>query len=188
MPYFSAVCGVSPNCANTGMPARVSAFTASGKSAAASTLTMSAPPSLTRRMAARSALSTPSCTGPKGTSQLTSARVAPRRTALQHTRISSSVTSSGLEWPQRLTPTRVADRDEVRARALRDQRDLVVPGDEADALLAVALHLLSTGMVTALGHGFPRSLDADRLRPHKSGPAGRCKVQEVALPHGRRGR
>ena len=105
MPYFSAVCGVSPNCANTGMPARVSAVTTSGKSAAASTFTMSAPPSLTMRIAARNALSMPCCTGPNGMSQLSSARDRPRRTALQQTRISSTVTSSGLEWPHRLTPT-----------------------------------------------------------------------------------
>ena len=164
MPYFIAVCGVSPNCANTGMPARVSAFTASGNSAAASTLTMSAPPSLTRRMAARSALSTPSCTGPNGTSQLTSARSTPRRTALQQTRISSSVTSSGLAWPHRLTPDRIADRNEIGAGALGDPRDLVVPGDEADALLAVALHLLQRGDGDRLvgRHGFPLSLCARR--------------------------
>src|ERR1700687_2396199 len=59
MPYFMAVCGVRPNCANTGMPARVSARTASGKSAAPSSLSMSAPPSLTSRIAARSGAATP---------------------------------------------------------------------------------------------------------------------------------
>src|ERR671925_455854 len=56
MPYCSAVCGVMPNCANTGMPARTRARTVSGKSAAPSSLIMSAPPSLTMRMAARRAL------------------------------------------------------------------------------------------------------------------------------------
>ena len=136
MPYFSAVCGVRPNCANTGMPARVSAFTASGKSAAASTLTMSAPPSLTRRMAARSALSTPSCTGPNGTSQLTSARVdaAAHRLAAHQDLVERDFERIGMA-PQ-IDADRVADRDEIDAGALRDQRDLVVPGDDADALLA----------------------------------------------------
>ena len=38
-------------------------------------------------------------------SQLTRPRLTPRRTALQHTSISSIVTSSGLACPHRLTPT-----------------------------------------------------------------------------------
>ena len=94
-----------PNCANTGMPARAMAATASGKSAAPSSLTMSTPASLTKRMAARKAASGPSCSGPKGKSTLTSARFTPRRTALVTTSISSIVTSSGLVWPHRLMPT-----------------------------------------------------------------------------------
>ena len=57
------------------------------------------------RMAARTAASAPSCNGPKGTSQLTSARVTPRRTAWQTSTIWSSVTSSSLLWPHTLTPT-----------------------------------------------------------------------------------
>src|SRR6266568_9571196 len=105
MPYCSAVCGVMPNCANTGMPACTPARTASGKSAAPSSLTRSAPPSLTSLIAALTALAAPSCSGPKGKSQLTKARSTPRRTALQTTSISSIVTSSGLEWPHKLTPT-----------------------------------------------------------------------------------
>src|SRR3984893_17150063 len=87
------------------MPARTIARTASGKSLAASSFTMSAPPSFTRRMAARTALSVPSCSGPNGKSQLTSARATPRRTALQTTSISSIVTSSGLVCPHKFTPT-----------------------------------------------------------------------------------
>src|SRR5262249_58870850 len=39
----------------------------------------------------------------------------------------------------------VADRDEINAGALGNARDLVVPGDHADALLAVALQLLQGG-------------------------------------------
>src|SRR5580692_10316164 len=101
MPYFVAVCGVSPNWAKTGTPALTSARTTSGKSAAASTLIMSAPPSVIRRDAAASALSIPCCTGPNGMSQLTG--------------------------------------------AIGDARDLIIPGDDADALLAVALHLLKRG-------------------------------------------
>jgi hypothetical protein len=94
-----------PNCAVTGMPARSIARTASGKSAAPSSLTMSAPASLTSRTAARTAARRPSCSGPNGKSQLTSARRTPRRTARQTTTISSIVTSSGFSWPQRFTPT-----------------------------------------------------------------------------------
>ena len=105
MPYLPAVCGVSPNWAKTGTPALTSARTTSGKSAAASTLIMSAPPSFIRRDAAASALSMPCCTGPNGMSQLTSARAVPRRTAWQQISISSSVTSSTSSRPQRLTPT-----------------------------------------------------------------------------------
>jgi hypothetical protein len=56
-------------------------------------------------MAALTAESVPSCSGPKGKSQLTSARLVPRRTALQTTIISSMVTSKGVGWPHRLMPT-----------------------------------------------------------------------------------
>ena len=87
------------------MPARTSARTASGKSAAASTLIMSAFASVISRVAAFKAASGLSCAGPYGRSQLTSARVTPRRTALQTISISSIVTWSGSSWPHRLTPT-----------------------------------------------------------------------------------
>src|ERR1700735_1664743 len=87
------------------MPARVTAATAAGKSAAPSILTRSAPASLARVIAARTALSVPSCTGPNGMATRTSAPEPPRRTARQTMSISASVTSSGLRWPQRLTPT-----------------------------------------------------------------------------------
>ena len=66
---------------------------------------MSTPASLTRRIAACNAASVPSCSGPNGKSTLTSARFTPRRTALQTITISSIVTSNGLAWPHRLTPT-----------------------------------------------------------------------------------
>ena len=66
---------------------------------------MSTPASLTNRIAARTALSVPSCRGPNGKSTLTRARCTPRRTALATTSISSIVTSNGFECPQRLTPT-----------------------------------------------------------------------------------
>ena len=94
-----------PSCAHTGIPARTTADTASGKSAAPSILTRSAPASLASRTAARTALSAPSCTGPNGMSALTRAWPTPRRTALVTMTISSIVTSRGLRWPQRLTPT-----------------------------------------------------------------------------------
>ena len=99
MPCFAAVCGVSPNCANTGTPASSSARTAMGKSAAASTLIMSAPPSFIRHWAAAIAALGLCCTGPYGRSQLTNARVVPRRTALQTISISSIVTCSGSSCP-----------------------------------------------------------------------------------------
>src|SRR4029077_14364856 len=40
---------------------------------------------------------------------------------------------------------RIADRDEIDAGAVGDARDLIIPGDDADAFLAVALHLLQRG-------------------------------------------
>src|SRR2546427_10834267 len=39
----------------------------------------------------------------------------------------------------------VAHGDEVHAGALRDLRDLVIPGDDRDDLLPLALHLLQAG-------------------------------------------
>ena len=65
---------------------------------------MSAPASISR-VAARSAASVLSWSGPKGKSQLTIARLTPRRTALQTTIISSIVISRGLGWPHKLIPT-----------------------------------------------------------------------------------
>ena len=76
---------------------------------------------------ARAALRARPEDGPKGRSQLTSARLTPRRTALHTMSISSSVTSADSAWPQRLTPTRVADRDDVDAGAIGDLRDLSSP-------------------------------------------------------------
>ena len=72
------------------------ARTVSGKPAAPSSFTMSAPPSFTMRIAALTAASVPSCSGPNGKSQLTSARDTPRRTARQARIIWSSVTSRSL--------------------------------------------------------------------------------------------
>src|SRR3954465_7990494 len=82
------------NSANTSMPALTSART---RSAEASTLTISAPPSSTSRFA--------SSTEPDGTSQLRSARFTPRRTALQTISISPIVTGASAERPQRFVPT-----------------------------------------------------------------------------------
>ena len=48
---------------------------------------------------------------------------------------------------------RIADRDEIDAGAVGDARDRRVPGDHADALLAVALHLLKRGDGDFGGHG-----------------------------------
>src|SRR5262249_13175228 len=74
-------------------------------------------------------------------------------------------------------PDRVADGDEVDAGALRDQRDLIVPGDHAGALLPVALHLLEHGDgdgglarrhgVVLFGSFAPRASSADcgRIAP-----------------------
>ena len=58
-----------------------------------------------RWTAAFTALSVLSCSGPKGKSQLTKARLTPRRTALQTTSISSNVTSNGFARPHKLMPT-----------------------------------------------------------------------------------
>src|SRR5262249_33294716 len=83
------------NSANTAIPASASDFTTE---AGASTLTICAPPSSTRRRAF--------CAFAKrgGRSQERSARFTPRRTALHTTSISSSVISPSFS-PQRLTPT-----------------------------------------------------------------------------------
>src|SRR5256885_3064818 len=84
------------NSANTAMPALVSWPTIC---ADACTLIMSAPPSFTRRCAAVSG------SAAAGASQLTSERFAPRRTALQTTSISSTVTSFSVACPHRFFPT-----------------------------------------------------------------------------------
>src|SRR5580704_4013978 len=127
MPYLPAICGVSPNWAKTGTPARTSARTTSGKSAAASTLIMSAPPSCIRRDAAASALSMPCCTAPH------------RLAADQH--LVERDFEHFVAAPQ-IDADRIADRDEIDAGAVGDARDLIIPGDDADALFAGALHLL----------------------------------------------
>src|SRR5712691_9045993 len=41
-----------------------------------------------------------------------------------------------------IDPDRIPHRDDVHAGAVSDARELIVPGDHADALAAVALHLL----------------------------------------------
>src|SRR5580704_8717202 len=98
MPYLIAVCGVSPNWANTGTPACTRARTTSGKSAAASTLIMSAPPSCISRAAAY------------------------RLAADQHLverHLDHFVTA-----PQ-IDADRIADRHEIDAGAICDARDLI---------------------------------------------------------------
>src|SRR6266508_2068938 len=57
---------------------------------------------------------------------------------------------------------RVADRDEIDPGAVGDAGELVVPGDHADALSAVALHLLKRGNGHLGLHDPPTS--ARRLR------------------------
>src|SRR5262249_50012344 len=80
----------------TGTPALTIARTVFGSPR---TLTSSAPPSSASRSAARRG------SAPAGTSQLRSARFTPLRTALQQTRISSTLTCALGARPQRLTPT-----------------------------------------------------------------------------------
>ena len=63
-PKREAVCGVMPSCPNTGTPARTIALTAAGKSAAPSSFTRSAPASFTNRIAALTASSVLSWSGP----------------------------------------------------------------------------------------------------------------------------
>src|ERR1700724_808461 len=122
MPYLPAVCGVSPNWAKTGTPARTSARTTSGKSAAASTLIMSAPPSFIRRDAAAAA---------------------PHRLAADQHLVERDF--EHFVAAPKIDAARIADRDEIDAGAVGDARDLIIPGDDADAFLAVALHLLKRG-------------------------------------------
>src|SRR5487761_1998132 len=167
MPNFAAVCGVRPNCAKTGMPSPTNARTTSGNSAAASTLIMSAPPSLMSLNAAARALSMPCCTGPYGMSQLTSARSTPRRLAADQHFVERDFDHLG-PAPQ-IDADRIADRDEIESGAVGDARELIVPGDDDDALFSLALHLLERGNGDLGGH-------AASLPPCGSILFARCRV------------
>ena len=78
-------------------------------------------------------------------SQLTSARSVPRahRLAADQHLVERDV-EHVVAAPQ-IDADRIADRDEIEAGAVGDARDLIIPGDDADALFAVALHLLQRG-------------------------------------------
>ena len=92
-------------------------------------------------MAARSALSTPS-------------GAAPHRLAADQDLFERDLERIGMA-PQ-INAHGIAHGKKIGAGALGDPRDLVVPGDEADAFLAVALHLLQRGDGDRLvgRHGF----------------------------------
>ena len=106
-----ADCGVRPMWPITGMPAPTIAWTRESVGPAPSSLTASAPASLTKRTALRSASSSETWNEPNGMSATTSGRRAPRVTARVSTIISSIVAGTVESWPSMViaaeSPTRI---------------------------------------------------------------------------------
>ncbi len=109
-PSIVADWGVSPRCPITGMPAATMLWTRESIAPAPSSLTASAPASLTKRMALRIASSSETWNDPKGMSAMTSGRLAPRVTARVRISISSIVAGTVDSWPSTViaaeSPTR----------------------------------------------------------------------------------
>jgi hypothetical protein len=89
----------------------------------------------------------PAATGPCGTSQLTSARRVPRRTALQAVSSSSAVTSVSVDCglPPQVGADGIPDGDQVYAGTIGDLRGGEIVEDDTDDLATLALHLLQRG-------------------------------------------
>jgi hypothetical protein len=109
-PSMVADCGVRPRWPITGIPAPVIAATRETLGPAPSSLTASAPDSLTKRTALRTASSSDTWNEPKGMSAITRARCAARVTARVSISISSMVAGTVEEWPRTViaaeSPTR----------------------------------------------------------------------------------
>ncbi len=111
-PSIVADCGVSPMWPITGMPAPTIARTRESIGPAPSSLTASAPASLTNRIAFSSAVSSETWKEPKGMSAMTRGRRAPRVTARVRISISSTVAGTVESWPRTViaaeSPTRIS--------------------------------------------------------------------------------
>ena len=125
-----------PNCAKTGIPARVTAVTASRWSAAPSSFTMSTPASFTSRIAARTALLRALLHRPEREVAAEQCARHPSADRLAH---DDHLIHRHLEWV-RLAPQVDSDgvthRNHFHACTIDDPRHLVVPCHHADDLAA----------------------------------------------------
>ena len=99
-----ADCGVRPTCPITGTPAPTIACTRESVGPAPSSLTASAPASLTKRTAFSTADSSEAWKEPNGMSAITSGRFAPRTTARVSISSSSIVTGTVDSFPSTTIP------------------------------------------------------------------------------------
>ena len=140
-------------CPITGMPAPTIARTRESIAPAPSSFTASAPASLTKRIALRTASSSETWNEPNGMSAITSGRRAPRVTARVSTSISSIVAGTVESWPSMViaaespTSTRSDARLVGEAAARR-----VVRGHHHDRL-SPRLHLRELGDREPSGRG-----------------------------------
>ena len=143
-PYRMAVCGVMPNCAQTGKPAAAIARADSGNSAAASSFSMSARlrHQVLRRLRRGNR---PFLQRPVGhvAADQRAIDAAPHALADEQHLVERDLELAAL--PPHVGADRIADRDDVDAGAVDDLRHLVVVDDDGDDFSAFALHRLKRG-------------------------------------------
>ena len=178
-PSIVADCGVRPTWPMTGMPASTIDSHAGAIGPAPSSLTASAPASLTKRIAFSTAFSSETWNEPNGMSPTTIGCRAARATVRVRKSISSIVTGHRralvAEDDHR---GRVADEDDVDARVLGEPRaGRVVGGDHHD-LLAAPLHLrelgqrqLALGRCAHFGSPSRTTLSIKRVLPTRTAAA-----------------
>ena len=155
MPNFAAVCGVSPNCANTGMPARDQRAHRVGKIGGGVDLDHVGAAFLDQAAARRAAAASGSPAPARKARRSSPARAStPRRTALQTTSISSMRDLQRVVVAPQIDADRVADRDEVDAGDDRRSAPSACPRRPRRRSSAVALHLLERRDGDFVGHGF----------------------------------
>ncbi len=174
MPYLIAVCGVRPNCANTGMPARVERAHHVGKFGRGIDLdhvgaAFLDEPDRRRERAVDALLHRTE--GHVAADQRALDAAAHRLAADQH--LVHRDFERIVVAPQ-IDADRIADRDEIDAGAVGDARDLIIPGDDADALLALALHLRPAREWSSWRPCCP--LCPDNGPPFSTAPSGRLNA------------
>ena len=140
-----AVCGVRPTWPITGMPASTIARARETDVPPPSSLTASAPPSLTRRTALLTACSSETWYEPNGMSATTSGRFAPRVTHCVMNTISSIVTGTVESRPCTTMPAESPTRIEVDAGGVGEAAARRVVGGDHHDLVAAPLHLGELG-------------------------------------------